>query len=319
MIFAKKIEAAYRGMIFVRCDDTGNVFYFDHTDFEGLRKENFDFKAAAGHTLKGAFYSYGGAKADRIVVFDHGMGGGHRSYMKEIERIARAGYLVFAYDHTGCMESGGESTNGFAQSLCDLNDCISALKACEKCAGRTFSVVGHSWGAFSTMNICALHPDITHIAALSGFISVEQMIKQNFSGLLSLYRKHIMAVERRANPRFADFNAIESLRGAKTKALLIYSADDPLVKKEFHYSPLREAACENVTLVEVENKGHNPNFTEDAVKYKDAFFAELTAKLKAGELETPEQKAAFRASYDWERMTAQDEKIWKMILEHLEK
>lgn len=319
MLFSKKITEAYRNMLFVRCDDTGNVFYFSSDDFEGLKKDEFSFASSKGHTLKGAFYSYENAAGGKLIVFDHGMGGGHRSYMKEIERLARGGYTVFAYDHTGCMESGGESTGGFAQSLCDLNDCIKALKTLDRLKNTEIAVVGHSWGAFSTLNICALHPDITHIVAISGFISVRQMVNQNFSGLLKLYRSDILGLEHRSNPDFADFDATKSLADASTKALLIYSADDPLVKKEFHYDPLLAAKGDNMTLVLVENKGHNPNFTEDAVRYKDAFFADLTAKIKKGELNTPEQKAAFRASYDWERMTAQDESVWKMIFDHLHK
>lgn len=83
--------------------------------------------------------------------------------MKEIERLCRAGYAVLSYDHTGCMESGGTSPKGLAQSLCDLNDCIKAIKADTRFLGIDISVVGHSWGAFSTLNITSLHPEISHI------------------------------------------------------------------------------------------------------------------------------------------------------------
>lgn len=98
--------------------------------------------------------------------------------------LARHGYLVFAYDHTGCMESGGECTNGFAQSLNDLDTCLKTLKADSKYEKMRFSVVGHSWGAFSTMNVAALHPDLRHVVAMCGFVSVSQMLHQNFGGIL---------------------------------------------------------------------------------------------------------------------------------------
>ena len=35
------------------------------------------------------------------------------------------------------------------------------------------------------MNIQALHPDVSHVVAISGFLSVEQIIKDSFSGLLA--------------------------------------------------------------------------------------------------------------------------------------
>ena len=160
-------------MMHTRCDDNGTVFYFSAKDFEGLTAEPLAFKATAGHTLQGYLYHYENVIPGRIIVFDHGFGGGHRAYMKEIEKLCRHGYLVFSYDHTGCMESGGESPNGMAQSLCDLNDCIRFIKSCELTKGLDISVMGHSWGGFSTLNISALHEGISHVVVFSGFVSVD--------------------------------------------------------------------------------------------------------------------------------------------------
>lgn len=151
MIFEKQIMNFYKGMMYARCDDNGTAFYFSASDFPGLKSEAYSFKASAGHTLNGALYHYDNPIPGRLIVFDHGFGGGHRSYMKEIEMLCRHGYLVFAYDHTGCMTSGGESPNGMAQSLCDLNDCITMLKADDRFAGMDISVMGHSWGGFSAL------------------------------------------------------------------------------------------------------------------------------------------------------------------------
>ncbi|MBR2432528.1 MAG: hypothetical protein IKB23_06380, partial [Clostridia bacterium] len=68
-----------------------------------------------------------------------------------------------------------------------------------------------------------------------------------------------------------------------------------------------------VRFVLEKNKKHNPNYTEDAVAYMDSFFAELTEKLKKGQLTTDEAKKEFIASYDWHRMTAQDGRVWDKI------
>ena len=132
MIFEKIIVNMYKGMMYNRCDDAETVFYFSSEDFPGLRKEPIAFASSLGHTLHGYLYEYDSAREDRIIVFDHGFGGGHRAYMKEIEKLCKHGYKVFAYDHTGCMESGGETPNGLAQSLCDLNDCINMIKSDER-------------------------------------------------------------------------------------------------------------------------------------------------------------------------------------------
>lgn len=319
MIFEKQVVNMYKGMMFARCDDTETVFYFAPKDFPGLQAEPHSFVASAGHTLQGYFYQYENPIPNKLVVFDHGFGGGHRAYMKEIHMLCKHGYRVFSYDHTGCMESGGETPNGLSQSLCDLNDCIAMLKADPRHAEDDISVMGHSWGAFSTLNIPALYPDISHIVAMAGYVSVPEMIGTFFSGLLKGYRKAILALETGSNPGFITYNAAETLSKSKTKALLIYSENDYMCKRK-HYDILHTNLEEkdNVSFLLLPNKGHNPNYTEDAVKYLNKF-GKARAKLIRNKGMTAEKKAAFVASYDWEKMTEQDEIVWAAVFEHLDK
>ncbi len=321
MIFEKQIEKVYRATLYGRCDDNGTAYYFSHKDFEGLNAQPYTFVSSTGNKLKGYFYSYKNPVPNRLVIFDHGYGGGHRSYMKEIEMLCRHGYRVFSYDHTGCMESEGDSTNGFAQSLHDLDDCITALKADDGVDTSDISVVGHSWGGFSTMNIASLHPDITHVVVISGFVSVEKMVHQNFSGLLKSYRKYIYGIEQHSNPKYVGFNGVETLSKTDAKVLLIYSDNDTLVKKEIHFNSLKSALenKENVTLLLVKNKGHNPNYTENAVKLLGEYGKAKGKAIKKKLLNTEEDKKAFVESFDWDKITEQDEKVWKEIFNILDK
>ena len=320
MIFEKQVVDLFKQKMYTRCDDMGKAFYFSAEDFDGLQRTPYPFTASAGHRLQGYLYHYADPVADRLIVFDHGFGGGHRSYLREIELLCRHGFLVLAYDHTGCMESGGKTPNGLAQSLCDLNDCITAVKADTRFAGRTISVVGHSWGAFSTLNIPALHPEITHIVAMSGFVSVPLMVETFFTGMLSGYRKAVLDLELQSNPRFATFDAVESLANSSVKALLIYSDNDQMTRKTPHFDTLQRGLShkENIRLLLVSNKGHNPNYTEDAVGYLAEYTAQLEKLDKKKLLETDTQKKAFLDSFDWHRMTAQDEAIWQEIFHTLD-
>lgn len=318
MIFEKHIVNAYKSMMHKRCDDTETVFYFSADDFEGLNKEPYEFISSLGHTLKGYLYSYENYIGGRLIVFDHGFGGGHRAYMKEIEKLCRHGYRVLAYDHTGCMESGGASPNGLAQSLCDLNDCISAIKADVRFAKLDISVVGHSWGAFSTMNIVALYPEISHIVAMCGFVSVGEMLKTFFSGPLKGYRSAVMKLEEESSPEFINFDAVRSLTASSVKALLIYSENDTLCRR-YHYDILREGLSkkDNVRFLFVKNKGHNPNYTENAVKLLGEF-GKARAKLLKKKKLADEDKKKFVALFDWDKMTEQDEAVWTEIFDHLD-
>lgn len=321
VIFQKQVESIYRSNLYIRNDNKRGIFYFSPADFPGLQFHSYDFTAKAGHTLKGYFYHYEAPISGRLVVFDHGLGNGHRAYMREIEQLAKMGYLVYAYDHTGCMASGGEHTNGFAQSLSDLDDCITVLKAEAGLQDRAISVVGHSWGGFSTMNIAAIHPEITHVVSMAGFVEVNRIIDQNVGGILKIYRKCLYAMERRANPKYAEFHAVDSLKKTNAKVLLIYSSNDQLVHKNMHYDILAQALAdkENIRILLVHNKNHNPSYTEDAVVYKDQFWADFEKAEKKKLLETPEQQQAFMSRYDFKRMTEQDDAVWQQIREHLSK
>ena len=319
MLFEKQILDVYRKNLFIRNDNSDRIFYFSPEDFPGLQAWPYGFQAKAGHDLKGFFYCYPNPIPGRLVVFDHGMGNGHRAYMREIEKLAGKGFLVFSYDHTGCMASGGESCNGFAQSLSDLDDCMKALKAEPGLKDRTFSVMGHSWGGFSTMNIGALHPEITHVVSMSGFVSVEKILEQTFSGILKPFRKAVLKVEQQANPDYVNFNAAESLKKTPAKVLLIYSTDDSVVKKEIHCDTLMaELSGEgNVRFHLVHGKDHNPTYTTEAVKYKNAFFAQLQKLRKQKKPMVPEERKKFMDSFDWYRMTEQDEAVWSLIRKFL--
>ncbi|MBR4291889.1 MAG: alpha/beta fold hydrolase [Oscillospiraceae bacterium] len=314
------IEKLYRSNLFIRNDNPNGIFYFTAADFSGLQSQPYGFKSQMGHDLKGWFYYYDNPISGRLVVFDHGMGNGHRAYLREIEYLAKAGYLVYSYDHTGCMESGGKSCNGFAQSLKDLDDCMCALEKEPALADRKIAVVGHSWGGFSTMNISAMHPQITHVVSMSGFISVRRMLEQTFSGLLKGVRKSLYALEKEANGAYADADAIETLSKTSAKVLLIASSDDKVVHKRHHFDVLQQALSEkqNIRFLITDNKGHNPSYTIDAVQYKDDFFARFQKLVKKKKLETPAQQKAFMDSFDWLRMTQQDEAVWDEIFRHLQ-
>ena len=316
----KIIENFYRTKVFCRCDDKGTAYYFSAKDFNGLNAVPYSFVSSKGNTLKGFFYYYDNPIKNRIVVFDHGLFGGHLSYMKEIEMLCRKGYLVFTYDHTGCMESEGDSANGFGQSLSDLNDCFNALKKEEKLKGYDFSVMGHSWGGFSTLNIASFHPDISHIVVLSGFISVKAMLSQFLPVPLSFLSKLVLKVENKYNPESLKVNAVDSLKNTKAKVLLIYSDNDPAVKKEVHFDALQKGLSdkENIKLILELKKGHNPNYTKDAVKELAKYTFLLNHKNKKKELDTEEKKKAFKESFDWDKITEQDEHVWEEIYKALE-
>ena len=321
MLLKKYVQKRYRQSLFRRADLTDDVKYFSVSDFPGLVREEYKFTSIAGYILSGQFYYYENPISERIIVFDHGMGnGGHRAYLREIEILARAGYKVFAYDHTGTAESEGESLNGLSQSLSDLDCCIGTLKSDERYTACKFSVVGHSWGGYSALNILSFHPDIAHVVAISGFVSVRKMHKQLLRGFLSLYRNDAYNIEMQVNPKYAPVCAADTLLLTQAQVLIIASDNDKVVKTKSHFDYLKKrlSGKKNISFLLVEGRDHNPNYTEDAVSYKNIFTKRLSKMRKAGLLATQEQKQKFINEFDWWRMTEQDEVVWREILKTLQ-
>lgn len=319
MIFEKKILDIYKKQLITRNDHLSMVHYYSHGDFEGLLCTPYSFISGQGQRLYGAFYYYNVKDTRKIVIFEHGLGGGHRSYMKEIEMLCRGGFTVFSYDHTGCGISEGDNIRAFSQSICDLDMCITSLRNSEEYRDADISVVGHSWGGLSSLNIGALHPDITHIVAISAPISVKAMISQFFSSIMRIFVPAVMRYEKEQNPIHATLSAQESLKSTSASVMVIHSKDDPTVKYDSHFKVLEAALKEreNTVFVSTEGKAHNPNYTASAVQYKDAFFADLTEKTRSGYFDNEEKCSAFKKSYDFWKMTEQDETLWEKILKFL--
>lgn len=320
MIFEKAILNVYKSNIRIRQDGNPLLHYYSASDFPGLQRTPFDFEGNAGQKLQGYYYYYSSPRKDRLIVFDHGMGNGHVAYLREIELIARRGYTVFTYDHTGCRESEGENIVGFAQSLCDLDYAINALHSAKEYGDAKYTVIGHSWGGFAALNISALHPEIESCISLSGFIGVERMIEQFFSGILRFYRPSVMRLEHESNPMYSLIDARKSLKNSKSRILYIASDNDPTVKTAYHFDTLKNSPPEgaDIEFCLVHGKLHNPNYSASAVSELDKMSKAMTEGMKKKAFETTEAVDAFRNSWDWEKITEQDEELWNKIFDFIE-
>ncbi len=318
---SRQIEDRYRKVLFSRHDPDDSIYYFSHRDFKGLLRREFSFESSKGYMLRGQFYFYGEPRTDRIIIFDHGLAPWHRSYMPEIERLCRAGYAVYTYDHTGCGDSEGEHAMGLLGSLCDLDDCLYVFRGIEELADKEIYVAGHSWGGFSTLNISATHPEVKKIVAMSGFISLQVMQSQAVPFILAPFRKQLFELERKCNPEYAYASAIDVLSKSEAAALIIHSADDMTVSARANFMRLQRelASRPNTEFLLMKDRGHNPTYTKAAVDYKKEFFKALGKHKKQGTLNIDEEKAAFIAYYDWHKMTEQDDEVWKKIIDFLDR
>ena len=158
LIFAKSVLKVGFGK---RCEGNPLLHYFTADDFDGLKAEPVDALSQSKEALRGFFYS-DEARTDyrALLIFAHGMGGGHLSYTTEIDFFAKRGYLVLAYDQTGTMASDGKALRGMGQGFRDLLCAMQFAKENEKSKNLPVLLAGHSWGGYSVCRALYFHPQV---------------------------------------------------------------------------------------------------------------------------------------------------------------
>lgn len=254
-------------------------------------------------------------------MFDHGIGSGHLAYLHEIEFLAQNGYAVYSYDHTGCVSTGGSGILGFAQGINDLDCVLTAIQQIPQFSDVPRKLIGHSWGGYASMNVSALHPEVTHIVSLAGFLSARSLIEQYIPKAFLKYSDEVMDRERRKNPQYADMDARESLLKSQAKLLHLQSKDDSKVKFELSYIPLSEALKDrkNTELIALDRRNHDPQRTPEAALANAAMLRELDCKQKKKQLSTASQQKAFQNTFDWNLICQQDTESWTKILKFLQR
>ena len=319
MLFSKIIKKKFDAVL-GRYDGDPAFRYPVLSDFPELHSQPFDIQGDRKVLLKGAFYYVGQLQPEHLIVFDHGIGAGHLAYLKEIACLAGKGYTVYAYDHTGCVSTAGTGILGFAQGINDLDHVLTALQKDARFKDVPRKLMGHSWGGYACMNVSALHPEVTHVVSLAGFLSARSLVEQYIPKAFLKYSKEVMDRERQHNPSYADMDAIESLRKSETRLLHLQSRDDIKVKFELCCEPMSKALADrpNTSFLVVDRKNHDPQRTEAAAAANAAMLRDLEHERKKQLLKTPEQLEAFQASHDWDQITEQDPAIWAKIFAFLE-
>ena len=317
MLFSKIIKKKFDEVL-GRYEENPAYYAFGPDDFEGLHATKHPIMGDHNVELQGYFYSYEDIDPNNLVVFDHGIGEGHRAYFKEIETLCKKGYTVYSYDHTGCATTGGNGILGFAQGVNDLDHVLCSLQ--KEYQYDHVKLVGHSWGAYSAMNVVAFHPEVTHVVSLAGFLSATALCEQYIPKPFLKYSSEVMEREREHNPKYADLDARESLLQSKAKLLHLQSKDDKMVLYELSLIPLSYALKDrsHTTFMSLENRNHGPQLCDEAAKAYDEMKADETKLLKKHQLDTKEQQAAFKENHNWSLITKQDPHIWNEIFTFLQ-
>ena len=306
------VARVYKKRFVCRFDKEVGVPYYSYEDFKGLKKESFSFINSKRIEIHYFYYYYENYKRDKIVLFCHGMGPGHVSYLREIEELARRGYKVLTLDYTGCGESKGKCLGSLNTPTRDVMDLLNHLQLEEK-----IIVVGHSLGGFTALKVAYLRKEITKVVVFAPIVTTRVMIfnasKSNF------ITKHVLKYERKVEREYDSIDLPTYLKNTTDDIMFVQSIDDPMVPYISSLKVAEEANNPHIQIIKFDNRKHNPNYTEEAVNYMNEVFGDYNRLAKYKKINSDEERIAYFKDVSLEKLTEQDETLFDRIVSFIEK
>lgn len=244
--------------------DYPTAFYnYDHYRNDYPREEVSFYSGK--NLLRG--YLYGDKEASRLLIFSHGLGGGHEGYINEIIYLVDAGYLVFAYDAKGSGQSEGKTTVGVLQSALDLDAVFDYVNTSDELKDLPIYLMGHSWGGFAVAEALGRYENIVAVVALAGYAypvdllidQGSQMVEKDLTVLKPFFYLSQLITYGPDNFRR---NAVDSINSADITILLVHGSQDkmiPLKKTSIiaYEGMLRNTKVQTMILTEEWQNMHN--------------------------------------------------------------
>lgn len=297
----------YKKNFLVRYDFDIAIPYYSTSDFKGLKEEENTFINDNNVEIHYFSYQYQKLKHSKVILFLPGIGPGHKAYMKEINELTKAGYKVITLDYEGCGYSKGNRFPSINQPTIDVLGLLKVLNLKEEIV-----IVGHSLGAYTALNVINKVNKINRAIIISGFLNVKY-------GMMKFVKSHLIAskiskYEHHLHPEFDAINNLKYLKQTSDHILFIHSQDDQKASYKLIINKVEALNNPHLSFIKTNDKHHNPNYTVEAVNYKDKVIDKYLYLLKKGKLNSVNQKKAYFNDVNIDKMTDQDPIIIKKIL-----
>ena len=302
----------YKKLFGARCDGNPQLKYFTADDFPNLQAEAVEFEGDKGQMLRGNLYSSVNTKEPKgLVVFSHGMWGGHLSYTTEINTFAEAGYTVLGYDNTGTMASDGDNLVCFTHAMYDLQCALEFVESNHDLDGLDIILAGHSWGAYTVMMGSAfLYDRVKGTVAISGPNSpidlfqgfLTMVLPKQLHGLIKLAKPGVKLALRLTDGKASRYCCADTMMDAEAPILILHGDQDTTVP--LSASPVSDELLEDAGHIYYyccEGKNHNPYQTIRS----EAHLADKVLGMKYDEI-------------DYDLVTEEDPEVMKVILQFMD-
>jgi uncharacterized protein len=251
-----------------RFDPHPKLKYFTIDDFPGIDMDAVEFTHPQGHLIQGGFYYDDRiTRKNEVIIFSHGIGAGHQAYTHLIMAFVQQGYVVFAYDNTGCALSGGAAIRGIPQAVIDLQTALNYLARTTYQHYR-WHLIGHSWGAYAVLRGEKMSFALASITSICPFNEGHQMLIRYLPFLrwLKPWMQFVLWLQ------FGKWGVLSSaslMKNNKTPMLVISGEFDDDVPLKGNYDRYEKVSKtnQNLTLHLANNRRHNPYLSPQAETY----------------------------------------------------
>lgn len=275
-----------------------NNYYYEHYESDYPRV-NVSFTSGE-NMLQG--YIYGAENDKALLVFAHGIGSGHESYMKSLLWFVDNGWRVFAYDATGSGSSGGACTKGLPQSALDLDAALDYIEADPELSALPRFLMGHSWGGYAVTAVLNFGHEVDGVASVSGYAEPVEMIYEFASGVVGDFRPliypSICLYNKLLFGEYAGLSAVDGINSTDAPVLVIHGTEDETIGyEESAIMHKRELITDpNAEFLTLEGCTHNGMFdTPEGAAIKQEI-KETVREIKAQNGDTEEIAEVYRTA-----------------------
>ena len=289
-----------------RQDKELGVPYYAVSDFKGLKQEAFSFNNSKGIEIKYFYYYYENYKQDKIILFLPGLGPGHVSYLREINLLAERGYRVLTIDYTGCGESKGEYLASLNNPPRDVMELLNLLKLKEEIV-----LIGHSLGGYTALKVASLCEDIKKVVVFAPLINIRPLIYN--ASKSKLITHYVLKYERKVGKEYDEIDLPKFLQTTTKDIFFIQSEDDPIVPYSSSLKVAEETHNSHIKTLRLNGRRHNPNYTDEAVKYMNEVFGKYNELLASKKIKETSDKIAYFKDVSIDKLTEQDQDLFGQI------
>ena len=257
LIFARIANSIVSKKIYGhRGDGSISIKYALPSDYPNLEVKKSYFVNNKKARLSVYEYQQKNSKPKALILFIHGIGGGHFYSLQLINYLCEQGYLVVAYDQYASGTSEGKRIYSMNQGAIDVKY---AVRYVESHYDLPFYVMGHSWGGYCAAQSLRYSNKILKCVSIAGLDSEASMTSGNkvAAAVASVFVR-ICGFTKYG--KYSFYSSYGAFKKTHAKVLYLQGEEDLTVspyKTGYKYQNKLKNK-ENIKVVMLPNKGHSP-------------------------------------------------------------